>query len=97
MEETTIDYRLEKIEETLAELKNVIIENKLQSKEISDLKENLKELIQSINSHDKRLRELETASNKKDADKWKTIVDFAFKGILTVLGVLLLTKLGIQI
>lgn len=97
MEDATIDYRLEKIEETLSELKNVIIENKLQSKEITDLKEHLQELIQGINSHDKRIRELETAPNKKDADKWKTIVDFVFKGILTVLGVLVLAKLGIQI
>ena len=96
-EEKTINYRLGKIEETLSELKDVIIENKLQAKDIQDLKTNLQELIDGINAHDKRIRALETAPDKKDAEKWKTITDFIFKGILTVIGTIVLVKMGIQV
>ena len=96
-EEKTINYRLGKIEETLSELKDVIIENKLQAKDIQDLKTTLQELIDGINAHDKRIRTLETAPDKKDAEKWKTITDFIFKGILTVIGTIVLVKLGIKV
>ncbi|MGP1475347.1 MAG: hypothetical protein ACTTJ1_08090 [Treponema sp.] len=96
-EDNTINYRLGKIEETLSDLKEVLIENKLQAKDISDLKNSLRELIDGINAHDKRLRQLETAPVKKDAEKWKTITDFIFKGILTVVGTIVLVKLGIKI
>lgn len=96
MEETTINFRLEKIEETLSELKNVIIENKLQSQQIQELKSDLQELINGINAHDKRLRQLETAPLKKDSEKWQMIVDFIFKGILTVTATIVLAKIGIK-
>lgn len=92
-DDKTINYRLGKIEETLSDLKDVIIENKMQAKDISDLKTNLQELISGINAHDKRLRTLETAPVKKDAEKWKVITDFVFKGILAVIGSLILAKM----
>ena len=97
MEETTINYRLEKIEETLAELKNVIIDNKLQSKDIQELKETQQEFQNEINAHDKRIRQLETAPYKKDSEKRQTIIDFIFKGILTVVGTIVLARIGIKI
>lgn len=96
-EDKTINYRLGKIEETLSEPKDVIIENKLQAKEIQDLKSDLKELIDGINSHDKRIRNLENLPSEKDAEKWKTVTDFIFKGILTVIGTIILVKLGIKV
>ena len=95
--EETINYRLGRIEETLSDLKDVLIENRLQAKEIQDLKSDLKELIDGINSHDKRIRTLENLPSKKDAEKWKTITDFIFKGILTVIGTIILVKLGIKV
>lgn len=95
-EDKTINYRLGKIEETLSELKDVIIENKLQAKDIQDLKTDLQELINGINAHDKRIRQLETAPAKKDAEKWKTVTDFIFKGVLTAIGSLILVKRGLS-
>lgn len=95
--EETINYRLGRIEETLSDLKDVLIENRLQAKEIQDLKISLQELINGINSHDKRIRTLKNLPSKKDAEKWKTITNFVFKGILTVIGTIALVKLGIKI
>ena len=52
--------------------------------------------IGGINAHDKRLRQLETAPLKKDSEKWQMIVDFIFKGILTVTATIVLAKIGIK-
>lgn len=96
-DEETINYRLGKIEETLSELKTVIVENKLQAKDIQELKSNEAEILNAINAHDKRLRNLETAPVKKDAEKWKTITDFIFKTVLTVTAGIVLAKVGLSL
>lgn len=74
-----INYRLTNIESTLAELKTVIVENKLQEKEIQDIKGKLVECLQAFNAHDKRIRNLELEPVKNKADKWQTISDMVFK------------------
>lgn len=84
----TINYRLTNIESTLAELKTVIVENKLQEKEIKDIKEKLIECLQAFNAHDKRLRALEIKPIQDKASKWQTITDMVFKwAIATGIGV----------
>lgn len=75
----TVNYRLTSIEATLSELKAVIVENKLQEKEIKDIKEKLVECLQAFNSHDKRIRNLEIKPIQDKASKWQTITDMVFK------------------
>lgn len=77
-----INYRLTNIESTLAELKTVIVENKLQEKEIQSIKCKLDECIQAFNSHDKRIRNLELEPVQHKADKWQTITDMVFKWVI---------------
>lgn len=75
----TVNFRLTSIEATLSELKAVIVENKLQEKEIKDIKEKLVECLQAFNSHDKRIRNLEIKPIQDKASKWQTITDMVFK------------------
>lgn len=63
----TIDYRLNSIEQTLTDLKNVLAEHRLQNKEIEDLKESIKELIEGFSTYDKRIRHLEKIDYKLDS------------------------------
>ncbi len=78
----TINYRLTNIESTLTELKTVVLENKLQEKEIKDIKEKLVECLQAFNSHDKRIRSLEIEPVQDKAKKWQTITDMVFKWVI---------------
>ena len=59
-EAKAINYRLSNIEKTLAELKDVVIETKLQQKGIDDLKSKEDEILNAVNCHDQRLRILES-------------------------------------
>ena len=92
----TINYRLTNIESTLAELKTVIVENKLQEKEIKDIKEKLIECLQAFNAHDKRLRTLEIQPVKDKASKWQTISDAAFKWVIASILGYFAVKFGIK-
>lgn len=80
----TVNFRLTSIEATLSELKAVIVENKLQEKEIKDIKEKLVECLQAFNSHDKRIRDLELQPVQDKANKWQTITDMVFKWVISV-------------
>mgnify|MGYP003298024906 CR=1 FL=1 len=91
-----INYRLTNIESTLAELKTVIVENKLQEKEIKDIKEKLIECLQAFNAHDKRLRTLEIQPVKDKASKWQTISDAAFKWVIASILGYFAVKFGIK-
>lgn len=92
----TINYRLTNIEATLAELKTVVLENKLQEKEIKDIKEKLVECLQAFNSHDKRIRNLEIQPVKDKASKWQTVSDTVFKWVIAVILGYFAVKFGIK-
>lgn len=92
----TINYRLEKIEQTLSDLKQVIVENKLQARDIKDLSKRNNELLEAINSHDKRIRLLEQKPTQEKADRWQFIIDYIFKGIIVALATYFLAKLGLN-
>lgn len=92
----TVDYRLTNIEKTLHELKNVIVENKLQARDIQDLSEKHEELMKAVNAHDKRLHQLETRPMKASAERWQYILDYIFKGVVAAAAALVLAKLGIR-
>lgn len=91
-----LDFRLTNIENTLNELKNVLVETKLQQRDIDDLKKMQQETLEAINSHDKRIRALEMAPDKAKAGKWEIIADFVFKAILGAVVVVILAKIGLN-
>lgn len=92
----TINYRLTNIEATLAELKTVVLENKLQEKEIKDIKEKLVECLQAFNAHDRRIRNLEIQPVKDKASKWQTVSDTVFKWVIAVILGYFAVKFGIK-
>ena len=92
----TINYRLTNIESTLAELKTVIVENKLQDKEIATVKEKLNECIQAINAHDQRLKRVELAPVESKAARWQQIIDSIFKFIIGSTIAFAAVKIGIK-
>lgn len=92
-----INYRLTNIESTLAELKTVIVENKLQEKEIRDIKEKLIECLQAFNAHDKRLRQLELQPIQNKADRWQQIVDMVFKTVIAGAIGFVAVKFGLKV
>lgn len=91
-----IDYRLNNIEQTLAELKDVVIETRLQQKDIHSLMEKQEEILNAINSHDRRIRELEQSPAKNKAAKWQIVSDTVFKGVLGAILAIVLVKIGLK-
>lgn len=89
----SLNWRLSNIEKTLAELKDVVLENKLQARDIKDLAKQQDEVVKAINSHDKRLRDLETAPIQAKAEKWQYIMDYIFKTAILTIGTIILAKL----
>lgn len=101
--EKAVDYRLNNIEKVLGELKDVMLENKMQARDIDELRKTCSETLAAINSHDKRIRELEMAPLTSKADKWKTLIDVIWKlllgGLATVVTIVVTTtvsKLGLK-
>lgn len=72
------------------------MENKLQEKEIKDIKEKLVECLQAFNSHDKRIRNLELQPVQDKASKWQTVTDMVFKWAITALIGIAAVKFGIK-
>lgn len=96
-EAKAINYRLSNIEKTLAELKDVVIETKLQQKDIDDLKSKEDEILNAVNCHDQRLRILENRPTQERANRWTTITDTIFKLVTTALVSFALLKIGLKV
>lgn len=96
-EAKAINYRLSNIEKTLAELKDVVIETKLQQKDIDDLKSREDEILNAVNCHDQRLRILENRPTQERANRWTTITDTIFKLVTTALVSFALLKIGLKV
>lgn len=96
-EAKAINYRLSNIEKTLAELKDVVIETKLQQKDIDDLKAKEDEILNAVNHHDQRLRNLENRPTVERANRWTTITDTIFKLVTTALVSFALLKIGLNV
>ena len=96
-EAKAINYRLSNIEKTLAELKDVVIETKLQQKDIDDLKAREDEILNAVNCHDQRLRILENRPTQERANRWTTITDTIFKLVTTALVSFALLKIGLKV
>lgn len=94
--DTLVNYRLSQIEGTLNKLVVLLEDNKMQQRDIDDLKEDVAENREAINAHEKRISALEKAPLQAKADNWQKVVDSIFKGVLTIAGLALLAYLGIK-
>ena len=71
-----------------------------QSKKIERLliqQEDINELTEAINAHDKRIKALELAPIQSKAEKWNTIIDCIFKAIVAITCTLMLSKIGLSV
>ena len=94
---STVNFRLAQIEESIKDLRTVVLETKLQERDIKDLNEQQTELLQAINAHDARLKTLEQKPLKDKADKWQYIMDYIFKAGVTAAVTYVLLKMGIHV
>lgn len=94
---TTVNFRLSQIEESIKDLRTVVLETKLQERDIKDLSEQQTELLQAINAHDARLKTLEQKPTQEKAAKWQYIIDFLFKVLVAAAITFVLSKIGINI
>ena len=93
----TVNFRLSQIEDSIKDLRTVVLETKLQERDIKDLSEQQTELLQAINAHDARLKSLEQKPTQEKAAKWQYIMDFLFKVLVAATITYVLSKLGINI
>lgn len=84
-----IEYRLSNIEKTLSKMEVLLSNNKLQDRDIEDLKEKSKKF-------DERIKALEIAPDKAKAAKWNTAIDTVFKLALTACVSVILVKVGLK-
>jgi len=94
---STVNFRLAQIEESIKDLRTVVLETKLQERDIKDLYEQQTELLQAINSHDARLKTLEQKPTQEKAAKWQYVMDFLFKVLVAAAITFVLSKIGINV
>ena len=94
---STVNFRLSQIEESIKDLRTVVLETKLQERDINDLNEQQTELLQAINAHDARLKTLEQKPLQEKADKWQYILDYIFKAGVAAAVTYVLVKMGIHV
>jgi hypothetical protein len=92
----TINYRLDKMEEMLSQLKDVVISDKLQQRELDNVKAKVLELTEAINAHDRRIKDVEIRPAIQGADKWKQIVDATFKFLIGAVLSFIAIKFGLN-
>lgn len=93
MNEETINYRLDNIEETLNKLTNLITETQLQQKDIEELKNTAKQQAEEIKDLKNIVLELKQQPVKAAAGRWNYIVDYVFKFLVAAgVGAVLLCK-----
>lgn len=97
MEAETIDYRLTMIEKSLEEIKSVVIENRLQRKDIEDIKTDSANSRNDLHSLDKRVRALEMQPAKEKAARWQGIVDAVYKMLITAIIGYAAVAMGLKI
>ena len=92
-----VDYRLNNIEKVLNELKDVMVENKMQAKDIQDLSKKCQENADGIDSLDVRVRALELGPVQAKAKRWEDIVKIILDVAVKAFIVYMLAKIGVQI
>ena len=84
MDDATIDYRLKQIEDSVKEVRDLIVETKLQRKDIDDIKDAVKK-----NTDDIMTLKLSPAK------KWNSVVELVLKLVLTAAIGVVLVKIGL--
>lgn len=84
-----LEYRLDSIEKSITELRDVIIETRLQRGEIDALAEKVKRNTEDI-------EQLKVNPIKEKAAKWQLVMDMVFKAVLTAGIGAALIKLGVS-
>ncbi len=92
----TVNYRLSNIEKTLSELKDVVLENKLQARDIKDLSAKINNISDMLQSQERRIQVLETKPTQEKAERWQYIVDYIFKGVIAFIAGLIVIKINLK-
>jgi len=93
----TVNFRLSQIEDSIKDLRTVVLETKLQERDIKDLNEQQTELLQAVNSHDARIKTLENKPAQEKAAKWQYVMDYLFKTAVAAAVTYVLLKLNIHV
>ena len=92
----TVNYRLEKIENSIEELRKVLIDSRIQAHDIEDMKADIIRHEGKLDKLETKTQELELKPTKEKADKWQYILDCIFKSIVAVAITVILVKVGLQ-
>ncbi len=86
----TLNYRLEQLEKSVSELKELLVNSKLQDKDIETLKTDVSNL-------ETRVGNLEKAPAEAKASWFDKVVDIVFKLAITAIVGVVLTKIGFSV
>lgn len=86
----TLNYRLEQLEKSVSELKNLLVDSKLQDKDIETLKTD-------VSSLETRVCNLEKAPAETKASWFNKCVDIIFKLAITAGVSIVLAKIGLGV
>lgn len=86
----TLNYRLEQLEKSVSELKELLVNSKLQDKDIETLKTD-------VNDLDARVSTLEKTPAEKKASWFDKVLDIVFKLAITAIVGIFLAKIGLEV
>ena len=86
----TLNYRLEQLEKSVSELKCLLVDSKLQDKDIETLKTD-------VSSLKTRVGKLEKAPTEAKANWFDKVVDIVFKLAITAIVGIVLAKIGFSV
>lgn len=86
----TLNYRLEQLEKSVSELKELLVNSKLQNKDIESLKAKVEEL-------DGRVNTLEKAPAETKASWFDKGIDIVYKLAITAIVSIVLAKIGLGV
>ena len=86
----TLNYRLEQLEKSVSELKELLVNSKLQDKDIKSLNEKVKNL-------ETRVSNLEKAPAEAKASWFDKGLDIVFKLAITAIVGIVLAKIGLGV
>jgi hypothetical protein len=86
----TLNYRLEQLEKSVSELKSLLVDSKLQDKDIETLKTDVSNL-------ETRVGNLEKAPAEAKASWFDKCVDIVFKLAITAIVGIVLAKIGLGV
>lgn len=92
----TVNYRLEKIENSIEELRKVLVDSRIHAHDIEDMKSDIIRHEGKIDKLENKVQELELKPTKEKADKWQYILDYVFKSIVAVAIGVILVKVGLK-